>query len=77
MNIDPDLIFVIGGALGLATLLSLLNALTHGRHLTVPILFLVVSGGMMGYAVSQKQSGSYSFEAIPGVVMKVLTGGPG
>ncbi|RYH08201.1 hypothetical protein [Tropicimonas sp. IMCC6043] len=77
MVVDPDLIFVIGAVLGLLAFLVALNAYTHGRGPTLPLLVLLVSAGMIGYAVSQKQSGSYSFEAIPGVFMKVLRGGPG
>ena len=75
MNLDPDLIFVIGVIVGLLAFPALLNSYTHGRTPTLTLLLAVVAAGMIVYAMSQKPSGAYTAETIPKIFVKVLRGG--
>ena len=68
---DTDLYLTIGIILSVLTLPSLLNAWTEGRPPRIGALVLMASAILIVIALTQRPSG-YTFNEIPGVVLKVI-----
>jgi hypothetical protein len=69
--VDTDLYLTIGIILVVLTLPSLLNAWTEGRPPRIGALSLMVAAILIVIALTQRPSG-YTFNEIPGVVLKVI-----
>ncbi len=72
MNIDPDLVFVVGIIVGAAAFPALLNSFTHGRAPKLTAFLFFASFTMITYSVVQRPSG-YAVAEVPGVFKRVLT----
>jgi hypothetical protein len=72
VNIDPDLVFVVGIIVGVAAFPALLNSFTHGRAPKLTALLFLASFTMITYSVVQRPSG-YAVAELPGVFKRVLT----
>ena len=68
---DPDLILIIGIVLGVFSIPSILSALSDGHAPRVAALTIIISGGMILYAL-QNNPGGYSFYEIPNVFIEVV-----
>lgn len=68
---DPDLSLVIGLVLAVLTVPSLLSALIEGRPPRAGILFALIAGGMVVYALNSHPSG-YQIAEIPEVFIRVI-----
>ncbi|MGR3461602.1 MAG: hypothetical protein ACU0AX_03905 [Roseovarius sp.] len=68
---DADLAMAIGLVLGVFSVPSLLSALSEARKPRVGALVLVIAGGMIIWAISQKPGG-YTFAELPAVILDVM-----
>jgi len=68
---DPDLVFVIGIVIGGLSIPLLLAAFTDGRLPRAAILLILVSMGMIGFAVLNQPAG-YPIAEIPNVFVDVI-----
>lgn len=68
---DTDLALVIGLIVGVFSIPSVFSALSEGRAPRVAAIALIVGGGLVVWAVSQKPSG-YRVDEIPDVIVKVI-----
>ncbi|RXV60810.1 hypothetical protein C6W92_13075 [Roseovarius sp. A46] len=68
---DADLAMAIGLVLGVFSVPSLLSALSEARTPRVGALVLVIAGGMIIWAISQKPGG-YTFAELPAVILNVM-----
>ena len=68
---DTDLALVIGLIVAVFSIPSVFSALSEGRALRVAAIALIVGGGLVVWAVSQKPSG-YRVAEIPDVIVKVI-----
>jgi hypothetical protein len=71
VRLDTDLYLTVGIILGLLTIPSLLNAWTEGRPPRLGTIVLMISAILIAIALTQRPSG-YSFNEIPGVMLKVF-----
>ena len=69
---DPDVFFVLGSVLAVLSIPAIISALVDGRGPRAPALIVLIGGGMMAFAVSERP-GSYSFETVPDVFAKVIS----
>ncbi|MCL3882138.1 hypothetical protein [Marivita sp. GX14005] len=67
----PDTSLVLGLALGVLSLPAIVSAISQGRSPRVATVILILAGGFIVYALSQKPGG-YALEQIPAVVARVL-----
>ena len=68
---DTDLIFVTGLVVAGLSIPSIMGALADGRVPRVVSIAVLVGGGLVALAVSQKPSG-YALEDIPTVFVEVV-----
>lgn len=68
---DPDLSLVIGLVVGVFAVPAIVSAVSDGRPPRVAALALIVSGGLIVYAITTKPDG-YTMDMIPDVVFKVI-----
>jgi hypothetical protein len=68
---DPDLALVIGLVLGVFAIPSIVSAITDARAPRVAAFTIVVSGGLLVWAIANKPGG-YSINDIPGTVLSVV-----
>ena len=68
---DPDTVFVIGLALGVLSIPALVSAISNGERPRIATITMMVAGGLIVYAISNKPAG-YPIEDIPAVVWRVL-----
>ncbi|WP_252947418.1 hypothetical protein [Oceanicola sp. 502str15] len=71
MNIDPDVIFVIGMVVGLLAIPALIGAFSESRPPRAAAIMVLISAGLVSVAVLQKPGG-YSVSGAPEVFMKVV-----
>ena len=65
MNLDPDLIFVIGIIVGILAVPALLAAFSEGRTPRAAAIMVMIAAGLVAVAVLQKPAGSYSISKSP------------
>ncbi|WP_104017156.1 hypothetical protein [Roseovarius nitratireducens] len=68
---DADLAMAIGLVLGVFSVPSILSAISEARAPRVGALVLVIAGGMIIWAISQKPGG-YTFAELPAVILNVM-----
>ena len=68
---DPDLSFAMGIVIGVLTIPSIVSALIDGRAPRTPAFLVIIGGLMIGYAVLERP-GSYGFDTIPDVFVRVI-----
>ena len=68
---DADLAMAIGMVLAVFSVPSLLSAMSEARPPRVGALVLVIAGGMILWAVSNKPGG-YSVADLPAVIVNVM-----
>lgn len=68
---DPDLFFVIGLVICAFTIPPILGALLDGRAPRAAAILVLIGGGMIAIAVSQKPEG-YELSQIPDVFVRVI-----
>lgn len=69
---DADLILSIGLFLGFLAIPAIVGAWADGRPPRVAALVVVIAGGMIVFALTQKPGG-YTLEEIPGVFISVVS----
>jgi len=70
--LDYDTILVIGIAISVLGVPSLIGAFSSGRAPRTALLLFTLGGGMIAWAAS-RQPGGYSFETLPQVIGGVVT----
>lgn len=68
---DADTTFVVSLVLGVLAIPAIVSALSDGRTPRIATIVVMIAGGMMVYAINQKEGG-YSMGDIPKVVYKVI-----
>lgn len=71
MNVDPDLVFVIGLVVGLLSIPSLIGAFSESRPPRAAAIMVMIAAGLITVAVLQKPGG-YSVQEAPDVVLRVV-----
>jgi len=69
--LDHDLFLTIGLIVAVFSVPSVISAISDGRTPRVAAIVLVVSGGLVAYAVTQKPGG-YSIDQVPNVIVNVI-----
>ncbi|WP_068114278.1 hypothetical protein [Tropicimonas marinistellae] len=72
MNVDTDLIFVLGLVFGVVAVPTLLSAYSESRTPRAAAILILLSVGMISFAVIKRPSG-YSIGEVPEVVKRVFT----
>lgn len=70
---DTDLALVLGIIIGGFSLSSLLSAITSGRAARATVLTVLISTGLIYYAVSSR-AGGYPIDEIPDAFIRVFNG---
>lgn len=70
---NPDTFFVIGLALGVLSIPAVVSAISNGDRPRIATITLMIAGGMIVYAISNKPGG-YPLDSIPRVVSTVIRG---
>jgi hypothetical protein len=70
---NPDTFFVVGLALGVLSVPAVVSAISNGDRPRIATITLMIAGGMIVYAISNKPGG-YPLESIPKVVSTVIRG---
>jgi len=68
---DPDLFLVIGLALGVLTIPSLLSAYSESRAPRAAAIIVLISGVLIVVALANK-AGGYTIAEIPDVIFRVI-----
>lgn len=68
---DHDLALVIGLVVGVFSIPAIVSSFSERRTPRVAAIALIVSGGLVAWAMTQKPGG-YKFDQIPSVVVKVI-----
>ena len=71
MQLDTDTFFVFGVVIAVLAIPAVISAFLDGRTPRVPAIIVLIGGAMIGYAVSQRP-GSYNFETLPDVFVRVV-----
>jgi hypothetical protein len=69
--VDTDLILVIGLIVAVLTVPSIFSALADGRAPRKSAIMVLIAGGLIALAVTQKPGG-YSIEDIPAAFLSVI-----
>jgi hypothetical protein len=69
---DPDTFFVVGLVLGVLSIPAVVSAISNGDRPRIATITLMIAGGMIVWAISNKPGG-YPIETIPRVVAKVVS----
>ncbi|WP_292285194.1 hypothetical protein [Marivita sp.] len=70
---NADTFFVIGLALGVLSIPAVVSAISNGDRPRIATITLMIAGGMIVYAITNKPGG-YPIESIPRVVSSVIQG---
>ncbi|MDJ0822868.1 MAG: hypothetical protein QNJ09_13795 [Paracoccaceae bacterium] len=68
---DPDTTLVIGMALAVLAIPAIVSAFSDGRTPRVAAITLIAAGGLMVYAISNKEGG-YRMQDVPKVIYRVI-----
>ncbi|WP_372611949.1 hypothetical protein [Aquicoccus sp.] len=68
---DYDLALTIGLIIGVFSVPAMVSALSDRRAPRIAAIVMVVAGGLVAYAVTQKPGG-YRVDEIPDVIVKVI-----
>lgn len=68
---DPDTTFVISLVLGVLAIPAIVSAISDGRTPRVATIVVMIAGGLMVYAINQKDGG-YAIGDVPKVIYKVI-----
>lgn len=68
---DPDLFLVIGLVIGGFTIPPILGAIFDGRPPRTPAILILIAGGMITLAVTQKPGG-YVIQDVPTAFVNVI-----
>jgi len=68
---DADLAMAIGLVLGVFSVPALLSAISEARPPRVGALVMIIAGGMILWAITQKPGG-YTFAELPAVILNVM-----
>ncbi|MEM6303727.1 MAG: hypothetical protein AAF744_03350 [Pseudomonadota bacterium] len=71
MNFDPDLALVLGIVIGGFSIPSILSALSDRRAPRASALTILISGGLILYAINERPGG-LTLEQIPDIFVNVL-----
>ena len=69
---ETDTLFVVGLVLGVLSIPAVVSAISNGQRPRIATITLMIAGGLVVYAMSNKPGG-YSIDEIPGIVARVLT----
>ncbi|WP_292289374.1 hypothetical protein [Marivita sp.] len=69
---NPDTFFVIGLVLSVLSIPAVVSSISNGDRPRIATITLMVAGGMIVWAISNKPGG-YPIESIPRVVAQVLS----
>lgn len=69
---DPDLMFVLGGALAVLMVPAILSAIVDGRTPRTPALVALIAGTMIFYAISERPS-AYTIGGYPDTAARVIS----
>ncbi|MFZ7092343.1 hypothetical protein [Primorskyibacter sp. 2E233] len=68
---DPDTTLVVGMVLAVLSIPAIVSALSDGRAPRAASITAIVAGGLMVYAINQKEGG-YRIKDVPNVVYHVI-----
>ena len=68
---DPDLALVLGLIIGAFSIPSILSALSDSRAPRASAITILIAGGLVLYAATNK-AGGYRWENIPDIFVKVV-----
>ena len=68
---DADTTFVIALVLGVLAIPAIVSAISDGRTPRVATIVIMIAGGLMIYAINEKEGG-YRISDVPKVVYKVI-----
>lgn len=68
---DADLAMALGLVLGVFAVPALLSAFSEGRSPRVGAVVMLIAGGMILWAITEKPEG-YSFADLPAVILNVM-----
>ncbi|WP_136440002.1 hypothetical protein [Pacificoceanicola onchidii] len=68
---DPDTTLVVGMVLAVLAIPAIVSAFSDGRAPRVAAMVAILAGGLMVYAIQQKEGG-YRFGDLPSVVYRVI-----
>ncbi len=68
---DYDLALTIGLVIGVFSIPAVVSALSDRRAPRVAAIVMIVAGGLVAYAMTQKPGG-YTIDQIPNVIVKVV-----
>ncbi len=69
---STDRVLVIGLILGVLSIPAIVSALSNGQRPRIATITMMIAGGMVVYAMSQKPGG-YPIHEIPSVVSRVVS----
>lgn len=69
---DTDLLLVIGLALMVLIVPSMVSAWSDGRAPRVSAITFLIAGGMIAYSLTQAPGGGYHLQDIPEVITSVI-----
>ena len=72
MFADPDLWLVIGTAVAVLTVPSLVSAWSNGDPPRASAITILIAGGMIVYALTNAPGGGYNFADLPSVFTRVI-----
>ncbi|MFP7674341.1 hypothetical protein ACG74X_13420 [Marivita sp. S0852] len=68
---ESDTLFVIGLGLGVLSIPAIVSAISNGQRPRIATITLMIAGGMVVYAMSNKPGG-YTLDQIPSIVARVV-----
>jgi len=68
---DTDLALIIGIFLAGLSIPSILSVISEGRPPRMPMILVMVAGGLILYALNMNPGG-YSFDQVPDVFLRVI-----
>jgi len=68
----PDLIFVLGCVLAVLSIPAIVSAFADGRRPRVAALTILIGGGMIIYAMTERP-GAYTLETLPDIFAQVVS----
>lgn len=68
---DADTTFVVALVLGVLAIPAIVSAISDGRTPRVATIVIMIAGGLMIYAINEKEGG-YRISDVPKVVYKVI-----
>ncbi|WGW04986.1 hypothetical protein [Tropicibacter oceani] len=68
---DPDTTLVVGMVMAVLAIPAIVSALSDGRAPRVAAIMAILAGGLMVYAINEKEGG-YRIKDVPDVVYHVI-----